>query len=75
MCLIAGDKGRADVVILALTDGLQALSIHLDTRKDVLVPPHPLGSTTCDLFGKQGANPLSTMFGVHSLTIEHFGLH
>lgn len=75
MCLTMGDKGRAYVIILALTDGLQALSIHLETHGDVIVPLHPLGDTTCDLLGYQGANPLGTMFGTFSLNLAHFGLH
>ena len=75
MCLTAGYKGRAYVIILALTDCLQALSIHLETHEDVLVPPNPLEDTTCDMIGYQGANPLFTMIGVYSLTLAHFGLH
>ena len=57
MCLTAGDKGRAYVIILALTDGLQALSIHLETHEDVLVPPHPLGSTTGSCLENKGPTP------------------
>ena len=53
MSLIAGDKGRAYVIILALTIGLQALLIHLETHEYVIVPSHPLGDTTRDLLGYQ----------------------
>ena len=70
MCLTMGDKGRAYVIILTLTDGLQALSIYLETHEDVIVPPHQLGDTTCDLHGYQGANPLSTVFGAHFLNLQ-----
>ena len=36
---IIRDKGRVYVIILTLTDGLQALSIHLETHEDVIVSP------------------------------------
>ena len=75
MCLTAREKGRAYVIILALTDGLQALSIHLETHEDVIVPPHPHGSTIGDMLGKQGANPLSTMFWSLFSQFDTFGLH
>ena len=75
MCLTVGDKWRAYVIILTLTNGLQALLIYLETHEDVNVPPQPLGDTTCDLHGYQGANPLITVFGAHSLNLAHFGLH
>ena len=75
MCLSTRDKESAYIIILALVDGLQVLSIHLETHQDVIVPPHPLGDTTCDLLGYQGANPLDTMFGAFSLNLQHFGLH
>jgi len=75
MFLTMRDKGRAYFIILALTDGIQALSIHLETHEDVIVPPHPLGDTTFDLLGYQGATPLITMFRAYSLTLAHFGLH
>ena len=39
-------RERAYITILALTDGLKAILIELETREDVVVPPHPLGSTT-----------------------------
>ena len=51
-------RGRAYVIILALVDGLHALSIYLETHEDVIVPPHPLGDTTCYLHEYQGANPV-----------------
>ena len=37
-------RGRAYVTILALTDGLQAFLIHLETHEDDLVPPTHWGA-------------------------------
>ena len=70
-----GDKGRAYGIILALKDGIQASSIHLETHEDVIVPPHPFEDTTTDFLGYQGATPLITMFGAYSPILAHFGLH
>ena len=53
----AGDKGKAYVITLALTDALQALSIHFETHEDVLVPPHPLGSTIGSWLENKGPTP------------------
>lgn len=50
-------KGRANVIILALTDGLQEFSIHLETHEDILVPPHPLRSTIVICLDNKGPTP------------------
>lgn len=70
-----GDRGRIYAIILALTKGIHALSIDLETYEDVIVPPHPPGDTKFDLPRYQGATPLITMFRAHSITLAHFGLH
>ena len=68
-------KGRDYVIVLALTDGLQAYSIHLETHEDVLDAPTPTWEHHRFLLGKQGANPFSTILGVHFFIMAPLGLH
>jgi len=70
-----GDKGRACIIFLALTDGIQDCSIHLETHEDVFVPPQPLGGTTGHLLGDQRATPFITIFGALPSILAHVGLH
>lgn len=47
-------KGKTYIIILSLIDSLQAFSIHLETHEDILVSPHPLGSTTGSCLENKG---------------------